>query len=136
MPYQWTAECMEAFTQLKKVLTQAPVLAYPHFEEDFLLETDASGEGSGAVLSQHQNDNTIQPIAFASQTLQPHKKNYPDKAFDRENLFNEAHSGEYGEHLRETKIHSQLSRHCWWPGMRLLILLNGVMRILYVLPAV
>ena len=46
------------------------------FEEDFLLETDASGEGLGAVLSQRQKDNTIRPLAFASRTLQPHEKNY------------------------------------------------------------
>ena len=37
---------------------------------------------------------------------------------DRENLFKEAHSGKCGRHLREVKIHSQLSRHYWWPGMR------------------
>ena len=76
MPYQWTAECAEAFMQLKKALIKAPVLAYPCFEEDFLLETDASGEGLGSVLSQRQKDNTIQPLAFASRTLQPHEKNY------------------------------------------------------------
>ena len=62
--------------QLKKALIKAPVLAYPCFEEDFLLETDASGEGLGAVLSQRQKDNTIRPLAFASRTLQPHEKNY------------------------------------------------------------
>ena len=37
---------------------------------------------------------------------------------DRKDLFNEAHSGECGGHLREAKIHSQLSRHYRWPGMR------------------
>ena len=37
---------------------------------------------------------------------------------DRERLFNEAHAGDFGEHLREVKIYSQLSRHYWWPGMR------------------
>ena len=66
MPYQWTGGCKEAFVRLKGALTRAPVLAYPRFEEDFHLETDASGEGLGAVLSQHQDDNTIRPIEFAS----------------------------------------------------------------------
>ena len=37
---------------------------------------------------------------------------------DRESLFHEAHSGKYGGHLREVKIHSRLSHHYWWPGMR------------------
>ena len=37
---------------------------------------------------------------------------------DREHLFNESHSGTFGGHLRGAKIHSQLSRHYWWPKMR------------------
>lgn len=56
-------------------MTQAPVLAYPRFGTDFLLETDASG-GLGAILSQKQDDNITHPIAFASRTLQPHERNY------------------------------------------------------------
>ena len=77
MPYQWTDACENAFVQLKHSLTQAPVLAYPRFDADFFLETDASGTGLGAVLSQKQGDNTVRPIAFASRTtLQPHERNY------------------------------------------------------------
>ena len=74
--YQWCGRCEEAFTRLKQALTNAPVLAYPCFEDSFLLETDASGEGLGAVLSQRQNDKTIRPIAYASRTLQSHVRNY------------------------------------------------------------
>ena len=37
---------------------------------------------------------------------------------DRERLFKEAHEGPFSGHLREAKIHGQLSRHYWWPGMR------------------
>lgn len=37
---------------------------------------------------------------------------------DREPLCQEVHSGKYGAHLREAKIHNELSRHYWWPGMR------------------
>ena len=36
---------------------------------------------------------------------------------DRERLFNEAHAGTFGGHLRGAKIHSQLSQHYWWPKM-------------------
>ena len=36
----------------------------------------------------------------------------------RRKLFNEAHGGQFGGHLRDAKMHSLLSRHCWWPGMR------------------
>ena len=37
---------------------------------------------------------------------------------DRECLFSEAHAGIFGEHLKEAKIYSQLSRHYWWPKVR------------------
>ena len=52
------------------------MLTYPQFDRDFLLETDVSGAGLGAVLSQNQNDDTIRPISYASRTLQPHEQNY------------------------------------------------------------
>ena len=41
----------------------------------------------------------------------------PPKSSQRK-LFDEAHSGKFGGHLRDTKMHSLLSRHYWWPGMR------------------
>ena len=41
-----------------------------------MLETDASGLGRGALLSQKQEDGTIRPLAFASRTLQTHERNY------------------------------------------------------------
>ena len=37
---------------------------------------------------------------------------------NRHQLFLEAHEGAFSGHLRQAKIHSQLSRHFWWPGMR------------------
>ena len=75
-PFDWTEECDTAFVKLQKCLTQAPVLVYPRFDTEFFLETDASGTGLGAVLSQKQTDSTVRPIAFASRTLQPHERNY------------------------------------------------------------
>ena len=75
-PFEWTSSCEEAFNRLKTLLTKAPVLAFPDFSCDFRLETDASGLGLGAVLSQEQADGTTQPIAYASRTLQLHKRNY------------------------------------------------------------
>ena len=57
-------------------MTQAPILAFPDFSSSFRLETDASGLGLGAILSQEQEDGTVWPIAYASRTLQPHECNY------------------------------------------------------------
>ena len=45
----------EAFDKLKRALTSAPILSYPNNEGLFILDTDASNNGLGAVLSQEQN---------------------------------------------------------------------------------
>ena len=76
--FAWTSECEVAFRKLKEALTSAPVLVYPKFgpEHEFVLETDASYVGLGAVLSQLQNDGKMHPIAYASRSLDPHEKNY------------------------------------------------------------
>ena len=72
----WTDDCQRAFNALKCLLTEAPLRVFPDFSKDFQLETDASGEGLGAVLAQRQGDGSLKPIAFASRTLQAHERNY------------------------------------------------------------
>ena len=57
--FQWTPTCQEGFNQLKKALTEASVLAYPDYSKPFILETDASLKGLGAVLSQKGDNNEI-----------------------------------------------------------------------------
>ena len=62
-------EAREAFDRLKAACLQAPILAFPNFSKPFLLETDASGKGLGAVLSQKQSDGRYHPIAYASRIM-------------------------------------------------------------------
>lgn len=74
--FVWTKECETAFLELKKRLIAAPLLAYPCFQKPFILETDASGCGLGAVLSQCQDDSLTHLIAYASRTLCKAESNY------------------------------------------------------------
>ena len=60
---------------MKQLLISTPVLAFPDFARFFILETDASGEGLGAILAQSHEDGTVHPIVYASRTLQ-HEKHY------------------------------------------------------------
>ena len=73
--YEWTAVHEQAFHTLKGKLITPPVLKYPDFNQPFILTTDASGEGLGAVLSQGEITRDL-PVAFASRTLNRAEKNY------------------------------------------------------------
>ena len=70
-------EALQAFEALKQACMNSPVLAFADYTKDFLLETDASKEGLGAVPSQKQEDRWFHPVAYGSQTLTTHEKNYP-----------------------------------------------------------
>ena len=61
---------------LKGKVQSVPVLVFPDFDKPFLLETDASKEGLGAVLSQKQSNGRYHPVAFGSHSLTPLEKNY------------------------------------------------------------
>ena len=76
VPFEWNFDCQKAFTSLKEPMTSAPVLVFPRFGSGFILETDASGVGLGAVLAQEQPDGSVRPIAYASRTLQQPERNH------------------------------------------------------------
>ncbi|GAU45812.1 hypothetical protein TSUD_115000 [Trifolium subterraneum] len=65
----WNDTTQKAFEELQRAVTSAPVLALPNFQNTFILETDASGLGVGAVLQQNGH-----PIAFFSKKLAPRNK--------------------------------------------------------------
>ena len=74
-PWMWSKECEVAFSSLKGVLTIAPVLAYPHYEFEFIVDCDASDDGVGAVLSQCINDSE-NVISYASRALTKAERKY------------------------------------------------------------
>lgn len=74
-PFVWASCCQEAFEKLKQALINAPILAYPLEEGQFILDTDASNEAVGAVLTQIQ-EGQEKVIAYYSRTLNVHERQY------------------------------------------------------------
>ena len=64
--FHWSGQAEKTFVTLKQVMSSVPVLALPDLTQPFILETDASGQGLGVVLTQNSR-----PIAFFSQALSP-----------------------------------------------------------------
>jgi hypothetical protein len=75
----WNDAATTAFNQLKRIMTSAPVLALADFNKTFIVETDASIIGVGAVLMQEGH-----PIAFISKSLGP--KQQVMSVYEREML--------------------------------------------------
>lgn len=69
--FPWTPECQSSFDSLKEKLTSFPVLAYPDFDKEFTLTTDASNYAIGAILSQEGK-----VISYGSRVLKKAEKNY------------------------------------------------------------
>ena len=74
--FEWTNKQQNAFDYLKKRLMEAPILQYPDFSKPFLIYTDASGTGLGAVLSQLNDEGKECVIAYASRSLNKAECNY------------------------------------------------------------
>ena len=70
--FEWTDECQQSFEELKKLLTEAPVLVQPESGKEFVVYSDASRNGLGCVLIQEGK-----VVAYASRQLKPHERNYP-----------------------------------------------------------
>ena len=74
--FKWTHQCAQAFLKLKECLTSAPILALPDWSKPFILDTDASDTGIGAVLSQCHADGKEHVISYASRLLTKPECNY------------------------------------------------------------
>lgn len=63
--FEWTLMCENAFRTLKSRLLSSPILRLPDLSKSFILRTDASNHGVGAVLMQI-HDGKKYPVAHAS----------------------------------------------------------------------
>nr|GFC43549.1 putative reverse transcriptase domain-containing protein [Tanacetum cinerariifolium] len=69
--FDWGEKEEKAFQLIKQKLCSAPILALPEGSEDFVVYSDASHKGLGAVLMQREK-----VIAYASRQLKVHERNY------------------------------------------------------------
>ncbi|KAL0151336.1 hypothetical protein M9458_053330 [Cirrhinus mrigala] len=72
---EWTEYHQEILEKLIECLVQPPILGFPDFSQPFILHTDASNQGLGAVLYQNQNGK-LRVIAYGSRTSTAAEKNY------------------------------------------------------------
>ena len=113
--FLWTASCERAFETLKQRLTSPPILAYPKFDCEFTLTTDASEVAMGAVLSQVQ-DGKEKVVAYWSQQLDKSQRSY--STIEREALavvaaVKEFYPYLYGFHFSIVTDHNPLTSLNW-----------------------
>ena len=75
-PWTWGNPQQQAFADLKRRVTEEPILTHPDPTKQYTLEVDTSGYALGAVLSQKGNDGKLHPISYYSRTLTAAERNY------------------------------------------------------------
>ena len=76
VPFVWDKNCETAFQTLKEQLVSSPVLAFPETDGDYILYTDASNIGVGAVLAQEDGEGRERVISYASKAFSGSEKNW------------------------------------------------------------
>ncbi|GJS83800.1 putative reverse transcriptase domain-containing protein [Tanacetum coccineum] len=119
--YIWGEEQESAFQLLKQKLCEAPILALPEGNDNFVVYCDASLQGLGAVLMQREK-----VIAYASRQLKPHEENYTTHdlelgAFERLKSMHDLHKSKYSIHPGSDKMYHDLKKLYWWPNMKAII---------------
>ena len=75
VPFIWTDACETSFQTLKNALLSSPILAFPDFDEEFKLYTDASSQAIGASICQVKQ-GVEKPIAYYGRALTKAERNY------------------------------------------------------------
>ena len=73
---EWDQDCEIAFLLLKRLCTEAPILAYADYTKQFKVHTNISEEGFGAILYQTQEDGIDRVIAYASHSLKKSEQKF------------------------------------------------------------
>ncbi|CAG2249075.1 unnamed protein product [Mytilus edulis] len=113
--FDWTNECNEAFEKLQMTLMSAPILGYPDMTKQFILDTDASGFGIGAVLSQiHEGKEVV--VAYYSKSLSKAQRQYcvtrRELLADQKEIDNSDETFETVDFLRMAKVQDSQEASC------------------------
>lgn len=81
--FEWTKKCAKSFDSVRNLLVSAPILSCPNFNKPFVVQTDASAYGLGAVLPQKYEDGD-RVISYLSRGLTRQERNY--STTERESL--------------------------------------------------
>ena len=82
--WEWKEEQEKAVEVLKQKVIENAILLITDNTKPFQVETNASDFAIGAILSQPNQQNKWQPVAFISKSISPAKRNY--KVYDKEML--------------------------------------------------
>ncbi|KAE8245644.1 hypothetical protein A4X06_0g5522 [Tilletia controversa] len=75
-PFRWSEKQQQAFDDLKRALTTAPILRRPDYARPFILDVDASAAGFGAALIQLQEDGKEHPVVYISRKTKSPETRY------------------------------------------------------------
>jgi len=98
----WSQAQENAFVTLKEHVSNPPILRLPDVSRPFVLQTDASNTGLGAILLQEDDQGEKHPIAFASRKLLPRETRY--STIERECLAIVWGIGKFQEYLYGTEF--------------------------------
>ena len=73
--FNWTEQCEEAFTSLKKIIAKEPILRQPDWEKVFHVHVDASGIALGSILAQPEGKLDF-PVYFVSRRFSKAEQGY------------------------------------------------------------
>ena len=74
--FEGNQSCQNSFESWKEQLISSPILGFPDTDKDYVLYTDASDVGIGAVLTQKDENGTERVISFASKAFSDSEKNW------------------------------------------------------------